>query len=416
MATADKTVRMPASASTSRCMVVYCTHGLADPLVGPLMLDYVIRLQRNDGGRDVLFFTEEPPDASVPAGIKEQLDAARIEWVPLRYDVRGWQWMQKLRNVIGSLRRTRSFVRGYRERWLVGYLSFGGTYAMLAALLGMGRAATVCFEPHSQYMVELGIWGRFSPKTFLMRWFERLQMRRCAVLVVPTTAVGELVHQQGPKGRVETQAIAIDIDRCSFDAAARSSVRARHGLQDTIVLAYVGKFGGIYHSVNDYLRFMDRALQGDPTLRFMVITQVAEIERIRSHALYPSLRDHLLLHPPVPAAELHRFLSAADFGVIAIPPTPSQRFRTPVKTAHYWAAGLPIIIPRGVSDDHWIAEKEGIGIVIGDLPTIEPKGFNEAIATFMALDPGERRQRCIAAARKYRDTVVMEALLRRLLN
>ncbi len=89
--------------------------------------------------------------------------------------------------------------------------------------------------------------------------------------------------------------------------------------------------------------------------------------RIRAHNAYPALQRYLVLQPPVPPAILHQYLSAGDLGVVAIPPTPSQVFRTPVKSAHYWAAGLPLVIPAGVSDDADIAAIEGVGIVVPDI-------------------------------------------------
>ena len=143
-------------------MVVFCQHGLADPLVAPLMLDYVLRLQELAPQREVLLITEEPPGAPISNALLARMKEARVTWMPLRYDVRGRQWMQRIANLWRMLRATRRFVRGRSPRWLVGYLSYGGSYAVLASLLGLGPCAVVCFEPHSRYMVELGIWRRGS--------------------------------------------------------------------------------------------------------------------------------------------------------------------------------------------------------------------------------------------------------------
>ncbi|GEM_PF-869546 len=396
-----------------KALVVFCPHGIGDPLVGPLMLDYVLKLQQRTTAYDVLFFTEEPPNAIEPAGIREVLGQARVKWVPLRYDVTGRQWLQKWRILRTLWSSTRAFVKHYERSWLVGYLSYGGSYAMLGRWLGLGKCAVVCFEPHSRYMVEMGIWGRRSIKALVMDRLERWQMERSDLLVVPTTAVRDLALANGATGRVEMQAITIDVDGGHFDATARSDMRNEWDLGGATVLVYVGKFGGIYHSVDDYMRFVERLSVVDPQLRFFIISQEAELERFRAHRLFPFLSERLVLHPPVPASDLHRYLSVADVGVIAIPPTPSQAYRTPVKTAHYWAAGLPVVIPRGVSDDHRIAEEEHVGIAVDDLPTIDPGPFLNEMRRLLEGDRQQLRERCVATARRYRDSSRMVELLQR---
>ena len=181
------------------------------------------------------------------------------------------------------------------------------------------------------------------------------------------------------------------------------------------MLVYVGKFGGIYLTGEEYLRFVIAVASVGPALRFLIIANAQALEDLRRSPLFSSVEDRVVLQPPVPAQDLHRFLSASDIGVVAIPPTPSQVYRTPVKSAHYWAAGLPIIVPTGVSDDHRIAAEERVGIVVDDLRTVQPTHLKEAIDRFMELDPEARRDRCIKVAMKHRDTGMMVAVLRDLL-
>lgn len=135
--------------------------------------------------------------------------------------------------------------------------------------------------------------------------------------------------------------------------------------------------------------------------------------RIRAQA--GVLGDRLHVLGPVPPDALHGLLSAADCGVVAIPPTPSQAFRTPVKTAHYWAAGLPIIIPVGVSDDHRIATDENTGVALRDLAPDEAARAAAALARWRSEDPATLRARCAAGAFTHRDTAAMVRTLRDLL-
>ncbi|MEZ4739927.1 MAG: hypothetical protein R2818_11380 [Flavobacteriales bacterium] len=396
-------------------MVVLCTQGLGDPLVRNLMLEYIIRLQRDVQGREVLLFTEEPPGAQVGQDMIEVLLKAGITWCPLRYDVQGSQWIQKFRLAWTVVKRTRSFVHGHPGTWLIGYLSFGGSYAALLAKLGLGRNMTVCFEPHSRYMVEMGIWSDGGLRHRIVRALEHLQMRTAQALILPTRAGMEQAVSAGAKGELVLQGITIDVDAAAFDATARATYRAQHALGDATVIAYVGKLGGIYYSVDAYLSFAERLLKVRPTMRFLVIASVDQLDELKQHERFTEVAHAFVLQAPVPPERLHEVLSAADLGVIAVPPTPAQAFRTPVKTAHYWAAGLPIVIPSGVSDDPVIAAEEQVGIVVKGLPDVDLDGFLVELDRYMASDRESVRLRCMTAARKHRDTKNMVAHLQRLL-
>ncbi|MBK8499399.1 MAG: hypothetical protein IPL52_11440, partial [Flavobacteriales bacterium] len=319
-------------------LVVFCQHGITDPLTGPLMLDYVRRVQQVTDGFHAVHH-RRPPGAIVPSDLHAELMVERIRWMPLRYDVGGRQWAQRIGNLWRMLRATRSFVRDHERRWLLGYLSYGGSYAIIASMLGMGPCAVVCFEPHSRYMTEMGIWPHGALRTRVTSWLERLQMKHSRALVVPTRAVQDLVLRYRANEGLVLQGITIDTRRACFDAEARASLRREHRWEEEIVLVYVGKFGGIYHSIDDYLRFAQQVAMADAGMRFFIISQQAELDRLRAHHAFASIADRIVLQPPVPSTELHRYLSAADVGVVAIPPSPSQAYRTPVKSAHYWAAG-----------------------------------------------------------------------------
>src|SRR5690606_8235144 len=137
----------------------------------------------------------------------ERLRSLRISWVPLRYDLTRAQWPQKLRIGAQILWRAHHFLRRFEHRQLIGYLSLAGSYAVLLQTLGFGRCITVCFEPHSLYMLEMGVWGRRSLKFRLVNYMERFQMRRSNVLIVPTTAVRDHALQNGRKGMTLLQGI-----------------------------------------------------------------------------------------------------------------------------------------------------------------------------------------------------------------
>ena len=396
-------------------LVVICQQGLSDPLVAPLMLNYVSQLKERRPSLPVLFITEEPVGSKVPAALLQQLGERGIRWKPLRYDVKGAQWLQRFRNVLALVLAAGAFRLRTGPLWLVGYLSYAGTYALLLQWLGLGRGMVVCFEPHSRYMVEMGLWSPGSLKTRVTAWFEKAQMRHLKAVVVPTLAGFELAGSYSPKGRLRLHGITIDVEAARFNGQQRTQRRSELGFRDETVLVYVGKFGGIYHSMDDYMDFLLAMHRADPAMRFMVITQAREVDRIRRHQHFAQLSAVLRVFGPVPPEDLPGWLSAADIGVVAIPPTPAQAFRTPVKTAHYWAAGLPVIIAEGISDDHVLVAKDGTGIVVDDLPKQDASVLANRCTTLLAEDRAALRERCMAAAARYRGTDGMVELLEEVL-
>lgn len=396
-------------------LVVLCSHPLRDALVGPLMLDYLIRLQR-DGAREVLLITEEIAEQELEVGLAEQFRELSITWSPLIYRVEERQWLQKIANGFRIIKLVRAFMRGRTKRHILGYLSFAGTYATLLGMLGLGRTITLCFEPHSLYMLEMGIWHRRGLKYMLVGWLERQQMRRQDVLLVPTTAVRDHALLHGRKKALHLQGITIDVEGARHNGDARERFRTIYGFHDHTVIAYVGKFGGIYHSLEEYVRFMVKMVQADPGIRFLIVTHDEWVQALEAHEEVRTIRGRIVVVPPVPPSELPGWLSAADLGVIAVPPTPSQAFRTPVKSAYYWAAGLPIIVPRGVSDDHLIAAQEDVGIVVHDLPDVDADQVVSACRRYRAMDGAELRARCHKVALVHRDTGRMVSLLKTVLE
>lgn len=405
------------TAVDARALIVLCSHSVHDPLVSTLILDYVVRLQRSGPERDVLLITEEP-SRERDTSMAQKLGASRIEWKPVPYDHREpFQWWHKFRNGMTMLRSCRRFRRSHPDCAVLGFLGIAGAYALIMKiLLGIAKGVTFCFEPHSSYMREMGVWSRWAPKYLFTHWMEVLQIRYMDVLVVPTKTGLAQAIDLGRKKPTPMLGITIDVDACRFDAASRSTLRKAYGYDEETIFIYVGKFGGIYHSVDQYMAFMVGVGSLLPEVRFMVVTHPEWKQQLEEHAQRVLLDGRLLVLPPVPPEELHLVLSAADIGVVAIPPTPSQAFRTPVKTAHYWAAGLPILIPKGVSDDWQLALEHGTGIVVDDLPSAATEGLASRVGGFQGMDPEALREKCMACAMRYRDTSLSVELLNDILR
>jgi hypothetical protein len=107
--------------------------------------------------------------------------------------------------------------------------------------------------------------------------------------------------------------------------------------------------------------------------------------------------------PEIPYDEIQEHLSAADMGMVAIPPLPAQKYRTPVKSGIYLACGLPYLINRGVSDEDDLALEERVGVVVESEDEAGTRGAIEQIQSYMNEDRVQLRERCRAVAYEYKD-------------
>lgn len=397
------------------CVVVICSQGINDPLVSILMLQYAIRLQQEGPRRPMLLFTEEPGEPEPSASVLKEMADSGIQWHPLRYDLKGRQFLQRMRNIVIVCWRSLWFARGKKRKLAVAFLSMAGAYASVLRSLGFHHFVVVSFEPHSRYMVELGVWRKGSLKVRASEYFERRQLRNADVVVAPTLAAVQHVKQSGSKARVVHQGVTIDVRANGRREERRRALRREHGLEECIVLNYAGKFNGLYYSEADYVRFMAAACSLDERVHHLIVTFPEHAERLHAAADAIGLHERYTIVDPVPPEELPDYLSASDVGVIAVPPTPSQAFRTPVKSALYWAAGLPIIIPKGISDDWMIARDHRVGHVVEDLLRFDSEMLKSWFST-VTEERDELRQRCAEVAMQYRDTARMVQVLREALR
>jgi hypothetical protein len=77
----------------------------------------------------------------------------------------------------------------------------------------------------------------------------------------------------------------------------------------------------------------------------------------------------------VPHNEMPDYMGLGDFAFSAFKPVPSRKYCTPIKNGEYWAMGLPVIIPDGISTDSHIIRSTNAGYVLKEMNDAE---FNKA--------------------------------------
>ena len=127
----------------------------------------------------------------------------------------------------------------------------------------------------------------------------------------------------------------------------RAGIRAEWGLSDEdIAVVYSGTTAAYQHLEDLTIPFMKQLLLQDASVKLVFLTpQAGQIGRIITANNIPENR---VIIRSLPQFEVADALTACDAGILIRKPTLVNRVANPVKIAEYMAAGLPIIVEKGV--------------------------------------------------------------------
>jgi len=268
------------------------------------------------------------------------------------------------------------------------------------------------YEPHAEAMIENGTWKKGGVPFRFLFWLEKKQTHYASSVIAATEGMREYARLKYGKNFTTNffvKAACVDFNKFNIknrDKEFRQSLN----LTNKIVAVYAGKFGGIYLDT-DFFRWVKVAVEhwGDK-FRLLLLTNHSKQEiliyckqfDIPSDAIYQKFVSH---------EQVPRYMGLADFAVTPVKPVPSKRYCTPIKDGEYWAMGLPIIIPDGISDDSDIIRKEEIGYVFKRLN--EEEYLYSIIAIEKLISDSEVEQRITRVAEKYRSFEIARSVYQR---
>jgi len=388
-----------------------------DPLVQTYTLPYlgiIQRHQRPTGKIFLLTLERDEKFQTTKEGVKlaDQLDKKRIVWLPRPYKsfglvslVRWLFWLIELRK---RIRRDHIEV-------IHTFATPAGAAGYLLSILTGAHLVLDSYEPHADAMVENGTWRKNGLAFWLLFRLEYLQTRR-AEAVIGTTP-GMLAYAENRYhhtiARFFTKPACVDLTLFSNPPdLSKVCLLEEWGWSGKIISVYAGKLGGIYLS-GEVFDFLKAAADfwGD-RFRFLFLTNQSR-EEVKQWCNASGFEMENLRMLFVPHKEVPQYLALANFAITPVKPVPSKRFCTPIKDGEYWAMGLPVVIPAGISDDSEIIRKEQIGAV---LDSLNEEAYATALDTLESLfaEPKDQLQKRIRdVAIKYRNFSIAEDVYRR---
>lgn len=348
-------------------IIVYTFQSMEDPLVKGLMLQYLLELTVADKWIFHLITHEQDAfrlDEATAKTKKDDLRNKNIIWYPVDYHNGRFLLLKKAFDFLKTSWICFQIKRKFKPQKIIGFLPIAAAFASILSPILRLKLITYCFEPHSEYMVDFGIWNRKSLKYILLKKYENSLIEISDKIIVPTSYTKEYVLKRKPGLRTYLLPISVDTDQNRFDPEARNQLRKEWGVGNRKVLLYLGKFGGIYYDIPTFISFLYRLHSYNEFHAIIISSDKSAIERyISEEKLDPSFFTILNF---VPYDSISKYISAADMGMVAVPPLPSQKYRTPVKTALYLSCGIPYLVNKGIAEDDKIALQFKVGCVVED--------------------------------------------------
>ena len=344
---------------------MFAYYSLLDPVFQSAVLTYFRKISHDSRLRIILLTFEDDRFSITPKAKATWLDKLKEEeivWKHLKWHSGKLKLVKKAYDLICSLFYGTALIHRYHVHSIYSEGFPGAILGHILAKLNRCRHIVHTYEPHADYMLEGGTWSKQSWEFRLLKSWEKIVGRSADALITATQGYKEEAKSWcGSADKIHVIPSLIDTTQFYRDEKARRQIREQYGVHDhEIVLVYLGKFGGMYMDEELFSFFAQCEKVTNYSFRYWIFTATSEHEvedRFRTVEIpTEKVRIVRLEHH-----EVSRNLSACDVGMVAVRPFPSKRYCSPIKTGEYWACGLPILIPKGVSDDYYMVEHEGGG-------------------------------------------------------
>lgn len=388
--------------SKSTLVLIYNSFG--DPLFQNLVLSYIKTLAKKvDHTFHLVTFEQEKHllDPDEKDKILQELAASGIIWSPLKFHTGKFLLFWKAWDFLNA------FWTIFRLKYRFGFKTIF-CFANVSASIGIVlkkifnlKMIVYSYEPHCDFMVDLGHWKRQSLKYRILHFLENWAGRESEFIMTGTRHMVEHLHSVGAKGEIIRAPTAVDGNQFFFNTEARYRLRSELKLASEKVFLYVGKFGGLYYTSAVMATFFEQVKNTIEDAYFIVITSNDQKEVMNDMAQkLPA--DSYYVTGNLSYTLLKDFLSASDIGLSGVPPSPSQKYRSPTKVAEYLLTGLPYITTDGVAEDDWYAAKYNVGIVVDSFHAFDSEKHTSELNALLDEDKETLRRRCREVGLEYR--------------
>jgi len=390
-----------------KTIFIFAYYSYKDPVFQSALLPYFIDFPEKEKFHFVILTFEQKKfkmTKEQEENIKDYLKQHNITWYKTIWRSGKLKIVKKFIDVVWGILFSAYLIVKYKP---IGIYAEGINSAMfsyhLSKIFNLPLMAH-SFEPHSDYMLEGGVWSSNDWETKVAKSYENKIAHYATYIFTATTQMVERINQNKSKTKAVRVPSCVDLNLFKFSETDRNRIRSQFDLvAKDILITYLGKLGGMYLE-NEIFEMAQIFLEKkDNSFHFLIITQDDHKllwEKVTKFGI-PKDRIRII---KLEREEVPAYLSASDFGLVAVKQSPSRKFSSPIKDGEYWACGLPLLIFKGVSDDYLFCEANKIGIVIQDTSKSSfNEAYNQVVEWVKVEDKIQVRERCINFVKKDRD-------------
>ncbi|GAB3330184.1 hypothetical protein GCM10027429_07060 [Marivirga atlantica] len=360
---------------------VFAYYSYKDPVFQSAVLPY-LQLNYSEPIKFILLTWEQQAfklnkaeQNKIRASLKEQ----NIEWYTTNWHSGRFKLVKKIYDFIAGLFMSLRLIRKHKCKKIYSEGFPGAIIGHYLSKLSRKPHAIHTFEPHADYMLESQVWEKSSWEYQFLKKMEVPIAKNTQHIITATKAYKDILIKKGIKSPIHVIPSCIDTNQYYFDQESRNQIRSELKIEnDKIVIAYLGKIGGMYME-DELFSFLKKCLEYDSDkFHFFLLTNYSN--NLIENKLDKFNLPHNKIHSKyLKKEDVNKYLSAADIGFCGIRAIPSRRYSSPIKNGEYWACGLPVIIPEGISDDYIIIDKENIGVVFNKIEEISIREIEELL-------------------------------------
>lgn len=397
---------------TNKSTLVFIYNSFNDPLFQNLVLTYIKTLSGKTLGEFHIITFEQPQyflNNDEKRKIKQDLKEYRIYWYPMEFHTGKPLLLKKTWDFFRALLLLVVIRIKHNTKIIFSFANVSAAFSVIFAKLFRMKMIVYSFEPHSDFLVELGLWDKSSVKYQLLHHFENLAGHEANFILTGTKYMVEKLKREGSKSKVYRAPTAVDEKDFYFRLRGRNKVRSLLNLRGKKVFIYLGKFGDLYYTyqIPEVCGEIHKQI---PNSYFLIVTsnKHSDIKRMFEEYLP---KEAFFITGNLSYEEVKNYISAAEIGISGVPFTFSQKYRSPTKVAEYLYCGIPYITTRGVSEDDVYAEKYRVGVVLGNFDKAAIQGKIQLLISFLNESKEEQRIRCRQVGLEYRSKDKIDNLL-----
>lgn len=390
-----------------KTIFIFAYYSYKDPVFQSAVLPYFEDFPNKENFRFVLLNFEQDQhktSASERAVIQKHLAQHNIIWYNTKWHSGRFKLIKKAFDFSWGLLLSLFLVIRYRAKAIYSEGFPGAIIGHILAKITFRKHMVHTFEPHADYMVEAGEWAENAWETRLLRSFERKIAKRCSHIFTATDSMIEKLKKAGSTAQMHRVPSCVDLKLFQFQNSNRVNIRKQLNILDEeLTIVYLGKFGGMYME-EEFFDFCTYCFEQTAVkFRFIVLTTHPP-EPLAAYIKERNLPQSSFFINKVTKQEVPAYLAASDFAFCGIRAIPSRRYSSPIKDGEYWACGLPILIPKGISDDYIFAQEHNLGIVLEEVSSAHFRNAVQQIITWHQQEDAKTvRQRCVNFVQKDRN-------------